>query len=172
MWCVQPLVIAPEHCSDLSVFAALLCMSCTFAWGNTTAWLTIRTALCFIHQAAEHYLSSCEDEENVKKLPVRNKVWKKQESSVKEWQDKAAQVGIRCSDLWGQIPSSCCMRLPGPIRGVVAPQSSSILILAMNITNMNCHVHDSKRPAKTEEISKSFENAGHFFWYITLSMQE
>lgn len=135
----------------------------------------VRTALWFIHQAAGHYLNTREDEENAKKLPVRNEAWKDKESlpGAKAWQDKAVQVGIGCSDLCRQIPNNCFMRLPGPIRGAVAPQSSFLLILPTQVTNMNYHVHDSKLLAKTEEISKGFENAGHFFlWLITLSMQE
>lgn len=101
----------------------------------------------------------------LKSCPVRNEAWKDEESlqGVRAQQDKAVQVRIGCSDLCRQIPNNCFIRLPGPIRGAIAPHSSFLLILPAQVTNMNYHVHDSKLPAKTEEISKGFENAGHFF---------
>lgn len=58
------------------------------------------------------------------------------------------------------------MRLPGPVRGAIAPWFSYLLVLTTNSTKLsNLGVHESKLPAKTAETSKSFESAELFFFF-------
>lgn len=133
------------QCSDMNIFRALLYTSYVLVWGNPVEWLLSRAL--YTWAPPQHWWVK-----KSKSCTARNKTWKKQESVP----------GMKEPLQWLTWTDFRYCILPGPVRWI-ASLSIFLLILAINTADLTCHVHPSKLLAKTEEISKSIENAGHFF---------